>query len=75
MTKDNLMISHGKVTHPASKRDDCIECIDVQIEYFKDIRKAGGVTKFVKQLEKEVLNMGKGEHRIKKEVKKKKKVK
>ncbi len=44
------MISHGHITHTFDARDDCLLCIDVQIEYLQELKKAGGKTKFLEQL-------------------------
>lgn len=49
-----IMVSHGMVTHSLEESNDCLDCLDVQIEYYTAIRKAGGMKKFLKQLEKEI---------------------
>jgi len=54
--KSGIMVSHGMVIHSLEECDDCLECLDVQIEYYKAIRKAGGMKKFVKQLKEEITN-------------------
>jgi len=48
--KKKIMISHGMVTHAMDECDDCIDCLTMQIEYLKAMRKAGGKKKFLKEL-------------------------
>lgn len=52
MKTDKLMISHGKITHDADYRWDCLDCIEVEIEYLKELKKAGGQTKFIEKISK-----------------------
>ncbi len=52
---DSLFISHGRISHPASRQEDCLECIDVQIFWYKELKKAGGISKFKKKLENDIL--------------------
>ena len=49
--KKKIMISHGMVTHSLETRLDCLACIEVEIEFLQDIKKAGGQTKFIEKLE------------------------
>lgn len=51
MKKKKLMISHGKITHSLDKRLDCLYCIEIEIEYLQALKKAGGKTKFLQELE------------------------
>ena len=50
MKKNELIISHGDIEHNINKKDDCMECIEVQLEYYQEIKKAGGITKFLASL-------------------------
>lgn len=49
-------VSHGSTTHSMEKRLDCLDCIDTELEFLQDVKKAGGVTNLIKQLKKEVKN-------------------
>jgi hypothetical protein len=52
----NIMISHGEITHPLKDVDNCPDCIQVQIDYYKALKKYGGVKGLVKYLKKEIKN-------------------
>ena len=56
--KENIMITHGKVTHPLSQRLDCMSCLEVEIDFLNELRKVGGQTKFLKRLKKGIENNG-----------------
>lgn len=45
-----ISVSHGRTTHPIEDQHDCMECLDCEIEFLEDMRKAGGKTKFIEQL-------------------------
>ena len=49
-----LMVSHGKVTHSIQGCHDCVFCLEIEIEYLKELKKAGGKKKFIKQLKKKL---------------------
>lgn len=44
------MISHGMVTHSLEDKDDCIFCLEVEIEFLQAMKKAGGRKKFIESL-------------------------
>ena len=41
---------HGGIEHSYSGRLDCLDCINVEIEFLKVIKKAGGQTKYLEKL-------------------------
>ena len=43
-------IAHGNTTHSFAKRFECMFCIDVEIDYLYDLKKAGGQTKFLEKV-------------------------
>jgi len=58
-TKKRLIITHGDIEHSVEDKYDCMQCIEDEIEFLKDMKKAGGITKFeqkvLKELEKNSL--------------------
>ena len=46
--KNKLMMSHGEVTHPFIEKNDCMECIDKELKFYKAIKKAGGISNLTK---------------------------
>lgn len=52
--KKNLMICHGNITHPYEEMNDCMECIEMNIEYLQMLKKVGGEKKLKKELDKKV---------------------
>ena len=40
--KKELWISHGGKDHSYADRHDCMECINIEIEYLQELKKAGG---------------------------------
>ena len=50
MKEKGIWIAHGTVNHSYTDRLDCLYCINVEIEYLQEIKKAGGQTKFIEKL-------------------------
>ena len=53
MKKSKVMIAHGETTHSLEDKDDCLFCLEVEIEFLQAMKKAGGKTKFIKNLKKD----------------------
>jgi hypothetical protein len=51
--KNQGIIHHSGISHPVESRHDCLSCIDTEIEFLQVIKKEGGVTKLIEQLQKE----------------------
>lgn len=47
-----LGISHNGGKAHMINDQDCLECLDTQIDFLQAIRKAGGITKFRKNIKK-----------------------
>ena len=52
MSKDMLVINHGTTTHKWKDRYDCMTCLNAEIDFLQEIRKAGGVTKWAEEIKK-----------------------
>ena len=59
--KDDLTICHGNICHGFNSKDDCVECIEVNIFWYKELKRAGGITKFTEKLKKANKLLQKGE--------------
>lgn len=52
--KSEAWIHHGMTNHSYNQRLDCLDCIEVELEFLKIIKEAGGMTKYMERLRKEV---------------------
>lgn len=52
MRKKQIWISHGNTTHPLEERYDCLECIQLELEYLQELKRVGGQSNLLKELKK-----------------------
>jgi len=48
-----LFIAHGNTTHSFASRFDCLTCIDIEIDWLYELKKAGGQTRLLEKLEEQ----------------------
>jgi len=49
-----LYIAHGNTTHSFASRFDCLTCIDIEIDWLYELKKAGGQTRLLEKLEEDL---------------------
>ncbi len=49
----DLIITHGLISHSIDSADDCMTCIEINIEWYKELKFRGGITK----LKEKYLNL------------------
>lgn len=47
---DNLVINHGKTSHPSSERKTCEQCKRVDKWFEEEVTKAGGIDKLIENI-------------------------
>lgn len=47
---DNLVINHGKTSHPSSERKTCEKCKRVDKWFEEEVTKAGGIDKLIENI-------------------------
>ncbi len=48
------IMHHGMTSHPGNERYDCMKCIEVELWFLNKIKKAGGQTKLLEKMKKEM---------------------
>ncbi len=49
-----VMICHGRTCHPQRDWKQCADCVEMNKEFEDDVRKAGGMKQFMRQLDQTI---------------------